>query len=603
MKRLTLIALAAVALATACGDSPFEPGNVLKPQFDDIGNNIDATLDAVAEVMPLTLGGASGSTQLYVTPRNGDGKNGCNLTGSTTLVVATASSSSAVATVTPTSVTFASCGDIKALTITPVGQGTATISLSLTSNNTGGTFDLGTAEFTVNVAPPPNTAPAVVITGVTAGGAYSKGTLPVAMCQVTDSEDGPSSFAATLSAITGPYASDGIGSQTASCAYTDAGSLTASASLSYSIVDASAPTILAVLNPAAADGNNGWYRSGVTLNWSVTEAESPNSLAKTGCVDQNITADQAETAYGCSATSAGGSAGPVSVSIKRDATAPAASASRSPAANANGWNNGNVTVSFSGTDGLSGIASCAADQVLTTEGANQSGSGTCTDNAGNVSAAASVTGINIDKTAPSGLNFVGSIANGQAFVFGSVPAAPTCQANDALSGMESCVVSGYQTTVGTHTLNATATDKAGNTSTATVSYTVDPWDLNGFFQPIGEANTYPNTTQTSVTWNTVKGGSTVPLKFEIFRGLTESTDVADVFSFTTTVIPCDNVGSVGEDPVEVTTTGGTSLRFDPVASQFIQNWQTKKSNVQTCYRVVLTTDDGSMLVSYFKVKP
>ena len=48
---------------------------------DDISNNLDGTIDAAAEVMPLNAGGAAGTTNLYVTPRNGDGKNGCNLTG------------------------------------------------------------------------------------------------------------------------------------------------------------------------------------------------------------------------------------------------------------------------------------------------------------------------------------------------------------------------------------------------------------------------------------------------------------------------------------------------------------------------------------------
>ena len=67
--------------------------------------------------------------------------------------------------------------------------------------------------------------------------------MPAATCQVSDAEDGNSSFAATLSAVTGPYASDGIGEQTASCSYTDDGGLTASGSATYSIVDATAPTI------------------------------------------------------------------------------------------------------------------------------------------------------------------------------------------------------------------------------------------------------------------------------------------------------------------------------------------------------------------------
>ena len=52
---------------------------------DDISNSLDSSIDSAAEAMPLNVGGADGTTVLSVTPRNGDGKNGCNLTGSTTL--------------------------------------------------------------------------------------------------------------------------------------------------------------------------------------------------------------------------------------------------------------------------------------------------------------------------------------------------------------------------------------------------------------------------------------------------------------------------------------------------------------------------------------
>ena len=232
---------------------------------DDISNNLDASVDAVAEVMPLNVGGANGTTQLYVTPRNGDGKNGCNLTGSTTLGLSLASSDPSVATVSPSSVTFTSCGDTKTLTVTPVGPGSATISATQVSNTTDGTFNLAPAAFTVNVAPPPNTAPAVTISGVTAGASYSKGSVPAATCQVTDAEDGPSSFPASLSAVSGPYSADGIGEQTASCSYTDAGGLTASGSMTYEIVDPSAPSIGYTLDPATPDGLNGWFRSDVSL--------------------------------------------------------------------------------------------------------------------------------------------------------------------------------------------------------------------------------------------------------------------------------------------------------------------------------------------------
>ena len=133
--------------------------------------------------MPLNVGGRNGTTQLYVTPRNGDGKNGCNLTGSTTLALSVSSSNTAVATVSPSPVTFTSCEDTKTLTVTPVSQGTATVSVSQTSNTTDGSFNLAPASFTVNVAPPANTAPAISVLGVTGGTNYDKGCVPAATCQ------------------------------------------------------------------------------------------------------------------------------------------------------------------------------------------------------------------------------------------------------------------------------------------------------------------------------------------------------------------------------------------------------------------------------------
>ena len=444
---------------------------------DDISNSLDSSIDAVAETMPLTVGGAAGTTDLYVQPQGGDGKSGCNLTGSTTLVISVSSSNTSVATVSPASIEFGSCGDVHTVTVTPVAQGSATVSASQVSNTTAGTFNLAPVTFTVNVAPPPNTAPTISVSGVTGGASYAKGSVPVAMCDVTDAEDGDSSFPATLSTISGPYASDGIGEQTASCSYTDGGGLTAAASVNYFIVDPSGPAIGYVLSPASPDGDNGWYRSDVNLAWSVTEPESPSSLLTSGCVDQNVTSDQAATSYDCSATSAGGSAGPVNVSIKRDATKPTISGSASPSANGAGWNNEDVVVSFVCNDNLSGIASCEPDQTLLSDGADQSASGTATDNAGN-SATATVSGINIDQTKPT---IVGSIApvspDGSNGWYVTAPTV-TFNCNDALSGVASCVVDGTSpasdhVTLGesasAQTVGGTATDVADNTDAASMS--------------------------------------------------------------------------------------------------------------------------------------
>jgi hypothetical protein len=490
---------------------------------DDISNNLDASVDAAAETMPLTLGGDNGTTDLYIVERNGDGKNGCNLTGSTTASFSVSSSNTAVATVSPSSVTFGACGETKTLTVTPVGEGTATISLAQTANTTAGTFNLAPATFTVNVTPPPNTAPTVTVGGVTGGASYNKGSVPAATCNVVDAEDGNSSFPATLSAITGPYASDGIGSQTASCEYTDGGGLQASASETYGIVDPSAPVITKVVTPASPDGSNGWYTSDVTVEWTVSEPESPNSLVKTGCEDQNITSDQAETTYSCSATSAGGSADEQSVTIKRDATDP--------------------TVALDG--------------------------------------------------GPS---------NGESYNFGSVPSAPTCDASDATSGLASCLVTGYSSAVGTHTVTATATDNAGNENTASSTYTVKPYTVYGFYQPVDmgmKGNTDLGTAVGTATPNAGKAGQTIPLKFEIFNGTTELTDTSQVKTLVQQV-GCTSL-SGPEDLIENYATGGTSLRYDTTGGQFIFNWQTPKG-AGGCYKVTMTAQDNSFITAYFTLR-
>lgn len=56
-------------------------------------------------------------------------------------------------------------------------------------------------------------------------------------------------------------------------------------------------------------------------------------------------------------------------------------------------------MTFTCSDGVSGMVSCVGTTTLSAEGAGQSATGTATDQAGNT-AQASVTGIRIDRTAP-----------------------------------------------------------------------------------------------------------------------------------------------------------------------------------------------------------
>ncbi|MEO9323355.1 family 78 glycoside hydrolase catalytic domain [Nocardioides sp. C4-1] len=91
-----------------------------------------------------------------------------------------------------------------------------------------------------------------------------------------------------------------------------------------------------------------------------------------------------------------------------------------------------------------------------------------TDAAGNTSPDGATT-VKVDTVAPTA-EIVGGPAG--TVRFGEVPAAPTCQATDATSGVATCTVSGYAATVGAHVLTATATDRAGHSTTVTRDYTV-----------------------------------------------------------------------------------------------------------------------------------
>ena len=162
-----------------------------------------------------------------------------------------------------------------------------------------------------------------------------------------------------------------------------------------------------------------------------------------------------------------------------DRRTPAIVATVTPSPNDAGWNNTNVTVTFTCSDTTSGIASCPGDVLLPQDGANQVITGTATDIAGNT-ASASVT-VNLDKTPPV-VTMVSplpgaTIEDPSVIVQGTI--------NETLSGVASITCNGTPTTLsgfsftcnialvtGQNTIQTAATDLAGNTGYAsiTVSY-------------------------------------------------------------------------------------------------------------------------------------
>jgi hypothetical protein len=168
-----------------------------------------------------------------------------------------------------------------------------------------------------------------------------------------------------------------------------------------------------------------------------------------------------------------------------------------------------------------------------------------------------------------------------------VPPNATCVASDGGSGLAGCAVTGYSTAVGDHILVATATDIAGNVATATRSYTVAPYRLSGFYQPV-DMNAV----------NTAKGGSTIPLKFEVFAGPTELTALSEITSITYASIPTN--GSAPTDEIETLAAGGTGLTYDTTAGIYQYNWKTPTTPGD--YRLTVKTRDGSTLTAVFRLR-
>lgn len=116
-----------------------------------------------------------------------------------------------------------------------------------------------------------------------------------------------------------------------------------------------------------------------------------------------------------------------------DRVSPVITGAATPAAISNGWRAGDVTVTFTCSDaGGSGVASCTAPAVLTTEGASQSAGGSAADVAGNTSST-TVTGIGIDKSAPTAASSLTS-SIGLSTSLGAVDLAWTA-GSDSLSGL------------------------------------------------------------------------------------------------------------------------------------------------------------------------
>ncbi|MFC7491636.1 MULTISPECIES: OmpL47-type beta-barrel domain-containing protein [unclassified Knoellia] len=225
-------------------------------------------------------------------------------------------------------------------------------------------------------------------------------------------------------------------------------------------LDNTAPTATGALSPAP--NGAGWNKGDVTVTWTGADSGGSGVKSVTPATD-TVTADGTVTKTATVTDNVGNTGTSAPVTVKLDKTAPSITGSRTPAANANGWSNTDVTVSFTSSDATSGIKTSTAPTTLSTSAANQSVTGTAVDNADNT-ASTTVSGISIDKVAPTLSGTPTTNPNAAGWYTGDVAVAWT--AADALSGTTNpanSTITGEGTAL---TASATATDKAGNSTNA-----------------------------------------------------------------------------------------------------------------------------------------
>ena len=227
-------------------------------------------------------------------------------------------------------------------------------------------------------------------------------------------------------------------------------------------IDKTLPIITGMLSPA--HNAHGWNNTDVSVTFQATDALS-GVESVTG--DTTVTTEgQNQSVTGQAVDKAGNAATFVVSGISIDKTAPIVTGTRSPEANANGWNNTDVAVTFQATDALSGIASLTRDTTVTMERENQSVTGQAVDKAGNIASLNIV--VHLDKTPPN----ISAHANpgAHAMVWNNADVSVTFQATDGLSGVESVTGDTTITTEGQNqSVMGQAVDKAGNVASAALT--------------------------------------------------------------------------------------------------------------------------------------
>ncbi len=250
-----------------------------------------------------------------------------------------------------------------------------------------------------------------------------------------------------------------------------------------------------------------------------------------------------------------------------------------------GWYVSDVQVVWSVSDDESTVSSQTGCDTQTVSSDTSGITLTCSAESAGGTGSQSVT-FKRDATAPT---LAPTVTPNPVLSGGTATAA--ANASDNLSGVisESCETP-QTALVGTKSLTCTATDAAGNTASASVSYQViSRFAFSGFLQPVDNMPTVNITT----------AGQSVPVKFSL--GGNYGLNIFAAGYPASSPIPCDAT-EAGSTIEETVTAGGSTLTYDAASGRYSYVWKTDKAWKDTCRIFVLRLVDGSQYMAKFRFR-
>jgi hypothetical protein len=216
-------------------------------------------------------------------------------------------------------------------------------------------------------------------------------------------------------------------------------------------------------------------------------------VASSGC-DSPDTTTAGTKSVTCRATDAAGNEASVDLPYSvTDPSPPNIDYTLAGTAGDNGWYTSSVGIDFTVTDPQSSVTTTCTDRTVTTQGAAVTVTCSATSAGGETPFSLS---LKIDRTAPT---LAPTVSPSVVAIGGSALASP--HASDATSGVASSSCDTPATgSAGVFSVDCTARDRAGNTATSPVGYTVG-YRFLGFVKP--------------PAGSTAKAGSTVPIAFAL----------------------------------------------------------------------------------------